>query len=128
ASPPNQQSDLYYEIERDYTKAPTTSNSLRFALALLTPGHKNANAAQGKSVLESLLATPERLIPLERSLATMMLQDASARVALEAENRRLAATLDDAGRAQANSDRRAQAQAEDNARLRKALAEAQQKL
>ena len=38
------------------------------------------------------------------------------------------ATLDDRGRSQANSDRRVQAQLEENARLRRALAETQQKL
>ena len=57
-----------------------------------------------------------------------LLHETNAWLKLEAENRRLLATLDDRGRSQANSDKRAQTQAEEIARLRRALAEAQQKL
>lgn len=58
----------------------------------------------------------------------MLLHEANARLQLEADNRRLIATLDDRGRSQANSEKRVQAQIEENVRLRRALAEAQQKL
>jgi hypothetical protein len=64
----------------------------------------------------------------ERTLAAVVLQEAEARLKLEAENRRLLATLDDRSRSQANSDKRVQAQIDENARLRRALAEAEQKL
>ena len=47
---------------------------------------------------------------------------------MEAEQRRLLATVDERVRGQANSDRRLQAQAEEILRLRKELAEAKQKL
>ena len=57
-----------------------------------------------------------------------MLHETDVRLKLEAENRRLLATLDDRSRSQANSDKRIQAQIEENTRLRRALAEAQQKL
>jgi hypothetical protein len=57
-----------------------------------------------------------------------LLHETNAWLKLDAENRRLLATLDDRSRSQANSDKRAQAQAEEIARLRRALAEAQQKL
>jgi hypothetical protein len=60
--------------------------------------------------------------------ASVLLHETNARLKLEAENRRLLATLDDRGRSQANSDKRVQAQLEENARLRRQLAEAQQKL
>src|SRR5262249_52927163 len=62
------------------------------------------------------------------AFATVLLHETNARLKLEAENRRLLATLDDRGRTQANSDKRVQAQLEENARLRRALAEAEQKL
>jgi hypothetical protein len=78
--------------------------------------------------LETLLATPERMTQEERTFAAVLLHETNARLKLEAENRRLLATLDDRGKTQANSDKRVQAQLEENARLRRALAEAEQKL
>lgn len=125
---PARQADVFYEVEHAYTRAPTTANSLRYAVALLTPGHPAAKPAEGKKLLESLLATPERLTQAERTLAAVLVQQTDARLTLEAENRRLLATLDDRSRSQANFEKRAQAQLEENAKLRRSLAEAQQKL
>lgn len=122
------QADVFYEVEREYTRAPTTASTLTYAVALVTPGHPASKPADGKKLLETLLATPERMTPQERTLALVLMHETNARLKLEAENRRLAATLDDRSRSQANSDKRVQAQIEDNARLRRALTEAQQKL
>jgi hypothetical protein len=129
ASPdPARQADIFYEVERDYTRAPTTASTLRYAVARVTPGHPASSPSEGKRLLETLLATPERMTPDERTLAAVLLHETNQRLKLEAENRRLLATLDDRGRSQANSDKRVQTQIEENARLRRALAEAQQKL
>jgi hypothetical protein len=128
SSDPARQADVFYEIEREYTRAPTTASTLRYAVALATPGHPATNAIEGKKLLEALLATPERMTPQERVLAAVTMHDTDVRLKLEAEIRRLLATLDDRGRSQANSDKRVQAQLEENARLKRALAEAQQKL
>lgn len=125
---PARQADVYYEIEREYTRAPTTASTLQYAAALVTPGHPASKPQEGKRLLETLLATPERMVPSERVLVAVLLHETNARLTLEAENRRLLATLDDRGRSQANSEKRAQAQAEEIARLRRNLAEAQQKL
>jgi hypothetical protein len=125
---PARQADVYYEVEREYARAPTTTSTLHYAAALVTPGHPASKPLEGKRMLEALLATPERMIPTERVLVAVLLHEANAQLKLEAENRRLLATLDDRGRSQANSDKRAQAQAEEIARLRRALSEAQQKL
>ena len=125
---PARQADLFYEVEREYTRAPTTASTLRYAVALVTPGHPASSPSEGKRLLETLLATPERLTQDERTLASVLLHETDVRLKLEAENRRLLATLDDRSRSQANSDKRIQAQIEENARLRRALAEAQQKL
>ena len=122
------QADLFYELEREYTRAPTTATSLRYALALLTPGHPANKPSEGKRILETLLASPERMLPLERRLATVMLREADMLLKMEADNRRLLATVDERVRAQANSERRLQAQTEENLRLRRELAEAKQKL
>ena len=129
ASPdPARQADVFYEVEREYTRAPTTASTLRYALARVTPGHPATSPQEGKRLLEALLATPERMTQEERAFATVLLNETNARLKLEAENRRLLATLDDRSRSQANSDKRVQAQVEENARLRRLLAEAQQKL
>jgi hypothetical protein len=125
---PARQADVFYEVERDYTRAPTTASTLRYAVALVTPGHPASSPQEGKRHLETLLATPERMTQEERAFAAVLLHETKARLKLEAENRRLLATLDDRSRSQANSDKRVQAQIEENARLRRALAEAQQKL
>jgi len=122
------QADLFYEVEREYTRAPTTASTLRYAVALVTPGHPASSPNEGKRLLETLLATPERMTQDERTLAVVLLHETNVRLKLEAENRRLLATIDDRSRTQANSDKRIQAQIEENARLRRALAEAQQKL
>jgi hypothetical protein len=128
SSDPARQADVFYEVEREFTRAPTTASTLRYAVARITPGHPGSSPSEGKRLLETLLATPERMTPEERTLAAVVLQEAEARLKLEAENRRLLATLDGSNRSQANSDKRVQALLEENARLRRSLTEAQQKL
>lgn len=125
---PAQQADIFYAVERDYASAPTTANSLRYAAALVTSGHPATDVQKGRLVLQTLLATPERLSPAERTLAQILLNEVEARLRLAADNSRLVATVDGRQRSQANSDRRTQVMAEENARLRKALEDAQQKL
>lgn len=127
-SDPAKQSDVFYEVEKSYTQAPTTMNTLRYALALVTPDHPAFNPAEGKKLLEQLLARPELLSAGEFSLASAMLNSVDAWLKMQTENRRLTATVDERTRTQANSERRAQAQAEEVARLRKELDAAQQKL
>jgi hypothetical protein len=128
ASDPARQADIFYEVEHDYTRAPTTTNTLRYAAALATPGHPAAKLTEGKKLLETLLATPERMSASERTLAAVLLHETNENLKLAAENRRLLETLDYRGRTQANSEKRVQAQADENARLRRELADAQQKL
>jgi hypothetical protein len=127
-----QQADVFYEVEREYTSSPTTASSLRYGAALVTAGHPSANLPEGKKILERLLANPERLTPGERNLASFLVKDADARLQMQAEMRRLAATVDERTRGQANLGSRlqsqVQSQAEEIARLRKQLDEAQQKL
>lgn len=125
---PAQQADVFYEVERAYTSAPTTANTLRYASALVAPGHPASNLAEGKKLLEQLLATPERLVQAERQLAAYLVKDADSRLQLQADLRRLTATVDERGRTQLVSDKRAQTQTDEIARLKRALQEAQQKL
>ncbi len=127
-SEPAQQADVFYEVERAYTSAPTTANTLRRAIALVTPGHPASNLPEGKKLLEQLLATPERLVPAERNLAAFLVKDADTRLQLQADIRRLTATVDERTRNQANSERRAQAQLEEIAKLKRTLQETQRQL
>jgi hypothetical protein len=127
-SDPARQADIFYEVERDYTRTPTTTNTLRYAAALVTPGHPAANLPEGKKLLEALLASPERMSASERTLASVLLSATNEYLQLLVENRRLLETLDSRTRTQTTVDKRAQAQSEENARLRRALADAQQKL
>lgn len=122
------QSDVFYEVEKNFIQAPTTANSLRYGLALSVPGHPASDAAKGKRLLEELTATPERLSDTERALSVLLITVSDDALKLSADNRRLSATVDDRNKAQANFDRRAQAQNDELARLRKALDAAQQKL
>ena len=125
---PARQSDIFHEVERAYTEAPTTTNALRYALALVTPYHPAFNPMRSKETLEQLLATPEHLSAGERSLAIVMLGTAAAWSKMQDENRKLAATAGEYARAQANAELRAQTQAGEIAKLRKELDAAQQKL
>lgn len=125
---PARQSDVFYDVEQAYAQAPTTANTLRYALALVTPDHAAFNPMSGRRTLEQLLANPERLSAGERSLANIMLSTAAAWSKMQDENRKLAATVGERAHAQANAERRAQAQAEEIAKLRKELDAAQQKL
>ena len=105
---------------------------MRYGAALVTAGHPAANLVEGKKILERLLANPERLTPAEKNLASFLVKDADARIQLQSEVRRLAATVDERTRGQANLGARlqsqVQAQSDEIARLRKQLDEAQRKL
>jgi hypothetical protein len=129
SSDPARQSDVFFEVEREYKRAPTTAAALRYALALITPGHPAAKPPEGKKLLEFLLSNPERLVPAERTFADILLTQVGARLKLETENRRLAETIDLRNRSQANSEKRLiTQQAEEIARLKRALLEAEKKL
>ena len=72
---------------------------------------------------------PENLLPTERLLATVELKDVDQRLVLQAENRQLREEAPREGRDKLSGvTRRLAAESDDNARLRKALDEAQAKL
>ena len=126
---PAEQAEIV-RAERDAAElTPTTSNRLSYALALATPGHGQSDPAAARQLLTELLARPETLLPAERALAWVCLRDAEQRLVLQAENARLQG---DAARMErersASTNRRLQAEIEENTRLKKALAEAQAKL
>lgn len=128
-SSPAEQAELAGQARRMAALDPTTSNRLRHALILGLPGHVASDAKAARTALGDLLATPERMLPAEAALATLMYQEVDARLALESENQRLA---EQASQGRQNGvqalNRRLQAQAAENARLRQQLDEALAKL
>lgn len=108
---------------------PTSSNRLRYAIALGAAGHSLSNPVEAKRLITELLAGQNDLSPQEVSLANALLREYDARVALYAELARQREeaehrikTLD------AEGDRRYNALNAETQRLKKALAEAERKL
>ncbi len=123
------QADVFYEVEREYKKAPTTTARLRYALALITPNHRGSKLGEGKRNLEALLNDPQRLSPTERTFASILYSQVNARLKMENEDRRVIATLEERLRSQASSDRRTiAAQAEEIKDLNRKLDEVRKTL
>lgn len=109
--------------------APTTTNRLKYALALSVPGHAGSDATLAEQRLSALLAAGDALLPEERVLATIQLRDVEQRLILDAAAEQLrresAAALE-----QQNSEsaERLQAALDENRRLRAELEDATEKL
>ena len=126
---PASQAERFQAAKDAAQLTPTTSNRLRYALALATPGHSGSDPVAAERQLSQILARPETLLPEERMLATIELRQVEQRLILQAENRRLRAQAERAGRDRlAVADRRLAAEAAENARLRKSLDDALAKL
>ena len=126
---PAEQAEIVAAAQRDYETAPTPSRQLRFALMLATPGHPGTDLPRAQQLLRELTANPEMLLPGERALAFLELQQIDDHLTLEAENRRLETDAVRADRERlANLNRRLQLESDENARLRKELEEARAKL
>lgn len=105
------------------------SNTLRYALALGSAGHASSNPVEAKRLIAEMLASPNDLTPQEREFANAYLREFDARVALYAELARQREESDQRLKSlDATADRRADSLAAENARLKKALAEAERKL
>ena len=109
--------------------APTTTNRLKLALALASPGHPSGDPLQAQRQLSDLLAAQDALLPEERILATIHLKEVEQRLILDAEAQRLqedgSAEL---ARLSEDNARRLQAIQLENQRLRAELADALEKL
>lgn len=126
---PVEQAEILKTARDAAQTAPTTSNLLRLALVLATPDHGASDPQQARQRLSELLARPENLLPAERALAMVFLDHVEKRLVLQRENEKLqsdnARTASERGAA---TNRRLQAEIEENNRLRRALKEAQDKL
>src|SRR5450631_1376140 len=126
---PARQAELFQSAKDAAALSPTTSNRLRYALALATPGHGGSDPVAAQRQLSELLARPETLLTVERLLALVELQEVDRMLVLQAENKRL---RDDESHDSRDkllaANRRLQAESDENAKLRKALDEARAKL
>jgi hypothetical protein len=126
---PARQAEVFQSAKDAAELTPTTSNKLRYALALATPGYSGSDPVAAQRQLSELLVRPETLLPVERLLATVELKEVEQTLVLQAENKRMReeAPHDSHEKLQA-INRRLQAESDDNAKLRKALDEARAKL
>jgi hypothetical protein len=127
---PARQAEIFQSAKDAASLSPTTSNRLKYALALAIPGHSGSDPVAAQRQLAELLARPETLLPDERLLAMVELQDVDQRLVLQAENKRLRdeESRDDSRDKLQAANRRLSAEMDENARLRKALDEARSKL
>jgi hypothetical protein len=126
---PARQAELFQSAKDGADLTPTTSNRLKYALALATPGYDGSDPVAAQRQLSELLARPETLLPVERLLATVALKEVEQTLVLQAENKRMRddATHDSRDKLQILS-RHLAAEQDENAKLRKQLDEARAKL
>ncbi len=127
---PARQAELFQSAKDAADLTPTTSNRLKYALALATPGYTGTDPVAAQRQLSELLARPETLLPEERLLALVELKEVEQRLILQAENKRM---RDDALHDESHDklqaiNRRLAAESDENVKLRKALDEARAKL
>lgn len=123
------QAEVFDSAAEAAALAPTTTNRLRFALALATPGHPGADPLEGQRRLAELLAAGDTLLPEERTLATIHLQEVEERLILDTAARQQRQTsAAEIARLDADSTERLEAVQAENRRLRDELADAQEKL
>ena len=129
SAPPAAQAEQIQAARNAAEGAPTTTNRLRYALMLALPGHAAADPVAGRRQLSELLARPESMLPAERALAAVMLASVDDRLVLLAETRRLEQDAGSRDRDRtAALQKRIQAEQDENARLKRALDDAQKKL
>ena len=127
---PARQAEMFQSAKDAAELTPTTSNKLKYALALATPGYSGSDPVAAQRQLAELLARPETLLPIERLLALVELKEVEQRLILQAENKRMRddAPHDDSRDKLQALNRRLAAESDENVKLRKALDEARAKL
>jgi hypothetical protein len=124
-----QQADIYKDASAAAKLTPGPSSSLRLAMVLATPGHPNSDPGRATTLLREVLDQEPLLTAAELSLATVYLANAERLAAATGEVTRLRDASERAARAEQQSTARRIAAVEaENERLRKELAEAEEKL
>jgi hypothetical protein len=126
---PAEQAEVLATTHNDYSAAPTPSRVLRYAMVLSTPGHAGSDPVVAQRLLREVLASPETLLPAERSLASLQLQQVERQQSLQADVRRLQQAAErNANDKIAQLTRNLKSESDEVTRLKKALADAQAKL
>jgi hypothetical protein len=129
AGNPAEQAEIVATARQGYERAPGGGAQLRYALALATPGHAARDAERARQLLRDLAAQPETLAPVERALTLFELAQLDRELGLQVDNLRLQSAANRADQERlAALNRKLQSELDDNARLRRALDEAQAKL
>ncbi|MEJ2604070.1 MAG: hypothetical protein P8172_12385 [Gammaproteobacteria bacterium] len=129
AEDPATQAETFARVDDAFNRSPTTTNRLRLALALGTPGHAGADAERARRMLTEVLAREELLLPAEVELAELQLEFVDQWLLLTTETRQLETRY----QRDADVDRRRLEQQlagaiSENRQLREALTEAEEKL
>jgi hypothetical protein len=123
------QAEIFGEVADAADIAPTTTNRLKYALALATPGHPGSDATLAEQRLSALLASAGALLPEERMLVTIHLREVEQRLILDAAAAQLRSESANALEQQdLESAAELRAALEENRRLRAELDDATQKL
>jgi hypothetical protein len=123
------QAELFGEVADAADIAPTTTNRLKYALALATPGHPGSDATLAEQRLSALLASADALLPEERMLVTIHLREVEQRLILDSAAAQLRSDSASALEQQNSQSAAELARAlEENRRLRAELDDATQKL
>jgi DNA-binding response OmpR family regulator len=123
----------FAHVDEDWRANIVTRNQLmedKLAQANMVAGTDARVLLTGESGTgKELLATPETLLPVERLLAMVELQEVDQRLILQEENKQLREEAPRESREKLSAlNRRLAVESDENARLRKALDEAQAKL
>lgn len=128
AAPPQEQMQIVGSAEQAFETTPTPSRKLRLALILGTPDQAGSDLPRAQQMLQELSSDPESsLLPGERSLVALELQQIGDYLTLQQENRNLQG---EAARAEqlAPLKRRLDGTAQENEKLKRELGEARAKL
>jgi hypothetical protein len=126
---PAEQAEILAAARASFERTPRGSAQLRYALLLAAPAHPGRDLGVAQTLLRQLVAQPEQMVPIERAVALTELAQIDRELGLKTENERLQldAQRSDRDRNTA-TQRRLQAELDENARLRKQVEDAQAKL
>ncbi|HEV2703109.1 MAG TPA: hypothetical protein VGV09_15895 [Steroidobacteraceae bacterium] len=126
---PAEQAEILSTARHDFETAPTASHELRYAMVLATPGHPGTDCAKAQQLLRELIATQETLLPAERAMAFLTLQNVEQTLSQTAQIQHLQTSTDHSDRDRyAAAKSRLQSEMDENARLHKELDDAHAKL
>ena len=129
AGDPATQAEIFADAQSAAKLIPGPQANLRFALVLATAGHSEFDPGQAQSMLRELLTQTALMTPAEIALATIHLKSTEQLAVAEFEARRLRISNTRAAQSHETANNQRLATVEDeNRRLRRELAEAEDKL